>query len=101
MHGARWSFEQGFGFAADIDHCESYGVIANADAMVISKEAFDREARQLGPIGSGNHFVEMAGDPRNLSLRNCAIVVPSPLRHLPTHTFGIAWIWASGRKRYG
>lgn len=57
--GAQWSIEQGYGFAEDIEHMESHGRIEGADLAVISRTARDRGRRQLGSIGSGNHFVEI------------------------------------------
>jgi tRNA-splicing ligase RtcB len=57
--GARWSVEQGLGFAEDLDHMESHGCIEEASLDVISQAARDRGRRQLGSIGSGNHFVEI------------------------------------------
>lgn len=59
MHGAKWSVEQGFGFAADLEHSESHGKIEGADPSTVSKTAKDRGKDQLGTIGSGNHFCEI------------------------------------------
>jgi tRNA-splicing ligase RtcB (3'-phosphate/5'-hydroxy nucleic acid ligase) len=57
--GARWSVEQGFGFEADLEACESNGCIEGADVATVSATAKSRGANQLGSIGSGNHFVEV------------------------------------------
>lgn len=57
--GARWSIEQGYGFSEDLEHMESRGVIEGASIDVVSRMACDRGRRQLGSIGSGNHFVEI------------------------------------------
>lgn len=57
--GAQWSVGHGFGFARDLDHSESHGVIAGADATAVSDSAKHRGRNQLGTIGSGNHFVEI------------------------------------------
>lgn len=57
--GARWSVEQGYGLAADLDHIESDGVIAGADLAAVTAKAQERGRDQLGSIGSGNHFVEI------------------------------------------
>lgn len=59
QEGARWSVEQGYGFAVDLDHTESGGVIGGAQPDVVSAIAKARGASQLGTIGSGNHFVEI------------------------------------------
>lgn len=58
-YGARWSIEQGYGFEIDLEHCESHGVIEGADPERVSPLAKDRGRKQLGTIGSGNHFVEV------------------------------------------
>jgi len=57
--GARWSVEQGYGFAQDLEHIESHGCIKGADLAAVSEHARDRGKDQLGTIGSGNHFVEV------------------------------------------
>lgn len=58
-HGAKWSIEQGLGFARDLEHTESFGVLEDADLKAVSEEAKLRGKNQLGTIGSGNHFVEI------------------------------------------
>ncbi len=57
--GARWSIEQGYGFDEDLEHMESRGRIEGASLDAISSNALDRGRKQLGSIGSGNHFVEI------------------------------------------
>jgi tRNA-splicing ligase RtcB (3'-phosphate/5'-hydroxy nucleic acid ligase) len=57
--GARWSVDLGFGFAQDLDHMESRGCIEGADFKALSSTAKERGRKQLGTIGSGNHFVEI------------------------------------------
>jgi tRNA-splicing ligase RtcB len=57
--GAKWSIEQGYGFQRDLDHIESYGVIEGADLGAVSSVARERGRKQLGTIGSGNHFAEI------------------------------------------
>lgn len=57
--GARWSVEQGYGLKEDLDHMESFGQIEGADLSVISQHAKDRGKKQLGTLGSGNHFIEI------------------------------------------
>ena len=59
IQGAKWSIEQGFGFAQDLEHMESNGKIEGADMHAISSSAILRGRDQLGSIGSGNHFVEI------------------------------------------
>lgn len=57
--GAKWSIEQGYGFPEDLEHMESHGCIEGASLDGVSRTARDRGRRQLGSIGSGNHFVEI------------------------------------------
>lgn len=57
--GAAWSIEQGYGFEEDLECMEGEGVVKGADFSFISKEALERGKKQLGSIGSGNHFVEI------------------------------------------
>lgn len=57
--GARWSVEKGFGFLRDLDHIESNGVLEGGEIETVSEQARSRGRRQLGSIGSGNHFVEI------------------------------------------
>jgi tRNA-splicing ligase RtcB len=57
--GARWSIEQGFGFKIDLEHIESHGLITGGDLKAVSDQAKERGKKQLGSIGSGNHFVEI------------------------------------------
>lgn len=57
--GARWSVEQGYGLPSDLEFIESHGVIHGADCNAVSHEAKERGKKQLGSIGSGNHFVEI------------------------------------------
>ncbi len=57
--GVKWSIEQGYGIEDDLDHIESLGKIEGADFSVISQHAKDRGKKQLGTLGSGNHFIEI------------------------------------------
>lgn len=57
--GARWSVEHGYGLEKDLEHSESNGCIAGADINALSEHAKERGRKQLGSIGSGNHFVEI------------------------------------------
>lgn len=57
--GARWSVEHGYGYEEDIEHIESHGVLLGADINAVSSYAKERGRKQLGSVGSGNHFVEI------------------------------------------
>ncbi|MFQ5730267.1 MAG: RtcB family protein, partial [Waddliaceae bacterium] len=57
--GAAWSIKRGYGFSRDLEHIESNGLIEGGDSLAVSNHAKDRGRKQLGTIGSGNHFVEL------------------------------------------
>ena len=57
--GAKWAIDRGFGEAEDLDYIEEGGCLEGADFALVSERAFERGRRQLGTIGSGNHFVEV------------------------------------------
>jgi len=69
--GAKWSIEQGFGLDNDLDHIESNGKIDGADVSCVSQHAKDRGKKQLGTLGSGNHFIEI-GEIQNIFLPEIA-----------------------------
>jgi tRNA-splicing ligase RtcB len=43
----------------DVESTESEGCLPGADPAAVSKRAHERGRRQLGTMGSGNHFVEL------------------------------------------
>jgi len=57
--GAKWSIGQGAGSENDLHYIEENGAIDGAEPEVISSKAFERGAKQLGTLGSGNHFLEI------------------------------------------
>ncbi len=57
--GSRWALRQGFGVDNDIERTEDSGCMPNADPDLISKRALERGKKQLGTLGSGNHFLEV------------------------------------------
>src|SRR6266849_5186003 len=57
--GAAWAVERGRGLAEDLEHLESGGRIPGADPASVSERARERGLRQLGTLGSGNHFLEV------------------------------------------
>jgi len=57
--GSRWAVNQGFGNDMDIEHTEDKGCMPNADPDVLSIRALERGRKQLGTLGSGNHFIEV------------------------------------------
>jgi tRNA-splicing ligase RtcB len=57
--GGRWAVRHGFGEPSDVERTEDGGCMTEADPSVISDRALERGARQLGTLGSGNHFLEV------------------------------------------
>jgi tRNA-splicing ligase RtcB len=58
--GAQWAVEErGAGRPEDYEHTEERGCLAGADPGSCSSRARHRGARQVGSIGSGNHFLEI------------------------------------------
>jgi tRNA-splicing ligase RtcB len=57
--GSRWAVRQGFGNDKDIEHTEDGGCMSNADPEIVSRRALERGQKQLGTLGSGNHFLEV------------------------------------------
>src|SRR6266487_3247620 len=57
--GVGWAVEEGYGFAEDIDATEEQGCLAGAAPAAVSQQAMQRGIKQLGSLGSGNHFCEV------------------------------------------
>jgi tRNA-splicing ligase RtcB len=57
--GSRYAVERGFGVERDLERCEDYGAVDDADPHAVSARAVERGARQVGSLGSGNHFLEV------------------------------------------
>lgn len=59
LKGSGWAVENGYGDEHDIVHTEDMGCMENADPDVVSDRALKRGLKQLGTLGSGNHFLEV------------------------------------------
>ncbi|HOV88131.1 MAG TPA: RtcB family protein [Syntrophobacteraceae bacterium] len=57
--GARWCVDRGYGWEEDLERTEENGCIEGADARKISDRAVERGYRQIGTLGSGNHYLEI------------------------------------------
>ncbi|MFD0784952.1 RtcB family protein, partial [Micromonospora azadirachtae] len=57
--GSRYAVERGFGVERDLTRCEDYGAVDDANPHEVSERAVERGARQVGSLGSGNHFLEV------------------------------------------
>jgi tRNA-splicing ligase RtcB len=60
VKGSRWAVNSGYGRKEDLDTTEERGEIPGADASRVSQRAKERGIPQLGTLGSGNHFLEVA-----------------------------------------
>ena len=58
--GSRWAVEKGYGRPEDLETTEERGEMADADPARVSTRAKERGIPQLGTLGSGNHFLEVA-----------------------------------------
>ncbi|HEU4368062.1 MAG TPA: RtcB family protein [Methylomirabilota bacterium] len=57
--GAAWAAAHGHGGHDDLDRLESGGRLEGARPDCVSPHARERGLRQLGSLGSGNHFLEL------------------------------------------
>jgi len=57
--GSSWAISRGFGEDADVSRTEDQGCMTNADPELVSERAVERGLKQLGTLGSGNHFLEI------------------------------------------
>lgn len=57
--GAKFALERGYGVPEDLEHIEEGGVMEGADPAAVSRKAKEREFRQVGTLGSGNHYLEV------------------------------------------
>ncbi len=57
--GSQWAVENEFGEDSDIFRTEDNGCMKNADPSELSERALERGLKQLGTLGSGNHFLEI------------------------------------------
>jgi tRNA-splicing ligase RtcB len=57
--GARWAVAQGWGDAQDLERIEEGGAIGGARPECISERAKKRQRREMGTLGSGNHYLEV------------------------------------------
>ncbi|RNJ48134.1 RtcB family protein [Methylocystis hirsuta] len=57
--GARWAVERGWGEARDLERIEEEGCMAGAQPDWVSERAKERQRREMGTLGSGNHYFEI------------------------------------------
>ncbi len=57
--GAAWAVAKGYGNAADLDSIEEGGRMAGAEPEQVSPRARKRQRKEMGTLGSGNHYLEV------------------------------------------
>jgi tRNA-splicing ligase RtcB len=57
--GASWAVERGWGEAGDLERIEEGGRMAGAQPAAVSERARERQRREMGTLGSGNHYLEV------------------------------------------
>ncbi|MBS7652572.1 RtcB family protein [Candidatus Bathyarchaeota archaeon] len=60
VEGVEWAIERGYGWPEDTQHMEDFGRMAEANPDKVSSKAKERGLSQLGTLGAGNHFLEVA-----------------------------------------
>ena len=63
VQGSAWAVEHGYGTPEDIAYTEARGCFPDADPDCVSERAIERGRKQLGTLGSGNHYLEIQGLP--------------------------------------
>lgn len=59
VKGARFAVEGGYGWEEDLKYMEEEGCVRGADPKTVSYEAKQRQFKQVGTLGSGNHYLEV------------------------------------------
>jgi len=57
--GARWLVQEGYADPEDLEKIEHSGCMTDNDPSLVSTRTRQRAERQLGTLGSGNHFIEI------------------------------------------
>jgi tRNA-splicing ligase RtcB len=57
--GAHWAVARGWGERRDLERIEENGRMAGAKPEYVSERAKKRQRREMGTLGSGNHYLEV------------------------------------------
>ena len=57
--GAAWAVRQGWGRVEDLERTEENGTMRGAVPEFISPRAHNRQRKEMGTLGSGNHYMEV------------------------------------------
>jgi len=59
LGGAVWAIKKGYGVKDDLEYIEEHGRVEGADPDKVSDTAKKRQYREMGTLGSGNHYLEV------------------------------------------
>jgi tRNA-splicing ligase RtcB len=59
VEGAAFALARGYGVPEDLEYVEEGGTVTGADPSAVSRRAKERQLRQVGTLGSGNHYLEV------------------------------------------
>ncbi|MFH1240505.1 MAG: RtcB family protein [Candidatus Diapherotrites archaeon] len=59
VNGAEFAVAKGYGTKEDLEFCEENGKITGAEPSAVSMKAKQRQFKQVGTLGSGNHYLEV------------------------------------------
>ena len=57
--GSKWFVEKGYGWEQDLERTEENGLMKGANSEKISQMSIKRGMKQIGTLGSGNHYLEV------------------------------------------
>ncbi|HSW01957.1 MAG TPA: RtcB family protein [Sedimentisphaerales bacterium] len=57
--GALWAVEQGYGTRTDLKYIEENGQMPGTEPRYVSDHAKQRQEKEVGTLGSGNHYLEV------------------------------------------
>jgi tRNA-splicing ligase RtcB len=71
--GVDWCLENGYATDEDVELIEDKGCLKGADHKTVSDKAISRGIKQMGTLGSGNHYLEVEiTSPENIEDKNIA-----------------------------
>ncbi len=59
VKGAEYAVENGYGLREDLEYTEEKGKVKGAKPENVSRQAKQRQYKQIGTLGSGNHYLEV------------------------------------------
>jgi len=59
VKGANFAIERGYGIKEDLEYIEENGCVKGANPENVSDKAKQRQFKEMGTLGSGNHYLEV------------------------------------------